>query len=77
MAKEIKIEELSYEQAILELEEIVHQLEDETGNLDAAILHFERGQVLARHCAAILEKAELKVHELTEDGDLRERPEGS
>ncbi len=69
---EKKIDELSYEQAFAELEKIVSELEGEVGNLDQALQLFERGQALAKHCAALLEKAELKVQELTDNGELRE-----
>ncbi|MEX2161592.1 MAG: exodeoxyribonuclease VII small subunit [Anaerolineales bacterium] len=72
MAKEKAIEALSYEQAYKEMEEIVSELEGDISNLDQAIKLFERGQALARHCADLLEKAELKVRELTEDGDLKD-----
>ncbi len=75
MAKESSIESLSYEQAFQELEGIVSDLEAEVSNLDQAIKLFERGQALAKHCSQILEKAELKVQELTEDGELRESSE--
>ena len=77
MAKPTDIEKLSYEQAVLELEGIVKELEAEVGNLDQAIQLFERGQALAQHCAAILEQAELKVQELTGDGELQDWNEGS
>ena len=72
MAKTNEIATLTYEQALKELEGIVEQLEAEVGNLDQALQLFERGQLLAKHCSELLEKAELKVQELTEDGDLRE-----
>lgn len=72
MAKETPIESLSYEQAFQELEAIVYDLEAEVSNLDQAIKLFERGQALAKHCSEILEKAELKVQELTDDGNLKE-----
>ncbi|HEY4717606.1 MAG TPA: exodeoxyribonuclease VII small subunit [Anaerolineales bacterium] len=77
MAKPTDIEKLSYEQAVLELEGIVKELEAEVGNLDQAIQLFERGQALAQHCAAILEQAELKVQELTGDGELQDWNEGN
>jgi len=77
MAKPTDIEKLSYEQAVLELEGIVKELEAEVGNLDQAIQLFERGQALAKHCAAILEQAELKVQELTDDGELQDWNEGN
>ncbi|MEX1248324.1 MAG: exodeoxyribonuclease VII small subunit [Anaerolineales bacterium] len=72
MAKEKPIEALTYEQAFKEMEEIVGELEGDIGNLDQAIKLFERGQALATHCSELLEKAELKVRELTEDGDLKD-----
>ena len=58
-------EELTYEQAFAELENIVSTLETGEHALDEAIAKFERGQVLARHCANLLEKAELKVQQLS------------
>lgn len=70
MTKEKTIESLSYEQAFKEMQEIVDELEGEVGNLDRAIKLFERGQALAKHCASLLENAELKVRELSDDGEL-------
>ena len=61
------IEELSYEQAFAELEAIVAELETEERTLDEAIAHYERGQALAKHCADLLDKAELKVQQLSGD----------
>lgn len=72
MAKETNIESLNYEQAFEELEQIVNQLEADINNLDLALKLFERGQALAKHCSGLLEKAELKVQELTIDGELRD-----
>jgi exodeoxyribonuclease VII small subunit len=71
MAKEIHVASLTYEQGFQELEDTVKQLEAEIQNLDQALLLFERGQALAKHCADLLEKAELKVQQLGEDGDLQ------
>ncbi len=71
MAKESNVASLTYEQAFEELEKTVKQLEAEIQNLDQALLLFERGQALAKHCADLLEKAELKVQQLGEDGDLQ------
>jgi len=71
MAKtEKKVEDLSYEEAQAELENVVAELEAEVHNLDAALALFERGQALAKCCAALLDQAELKVKQLTADGDL-------
>jgi exodeoxyribonuclease VII small subunit len=61
------VEELSYEQALAELEALVAGLELDENTLDEAMSQFERGQMLARHCAALLEKADLKVQQLLGD----------
>ena len=63
-----KVEELTYETAFTELETIVAALEGESRPLDESIGLYERGQALAKHCAALLEKAELKVRQLSGDG---------
>ena len=60
------IQSLSYEQAFAELEEIVLGLEANQKSLDQAIALFERGQALAKHCADLLDQAELKVRQLSE-----------
>lgn len=62
----LPVEELTYEQAFAELETIVAALEGEDQPLEAALALYERGQALARFCAERLDKAELRVSELTE-----------
>jgi exodeoxyribonuclease VII small subunit len=58
------VEELSYEEALAELEEIVTTLEGEQSQLEDAIKLFERGQALASRCGVLLEAAELKVKQV-------------
>jgi len=65
--KLVPVEELTYEQAYAELESIVANLESEERNLDEAIAQYERGQALAKYCATLLDKAELKVQQLSGD----------
>jgi len=59
------VEELSYEQALAELESIVASLESGEHTLEEALARFERGQALARHCTILLDQAELKVQQLS------------
>lgn len=61
------VEELSYEEALAELEEIVNALEGEQSQLEDAIKLFERGQALASRCSVLLEAAELKVKQVAGD----------
>lgn len=57
--------ELSYEEALSELESIVMALEDGQSQLEEAIRLFERGQALAARCGVLLEAAELKIKQVT------------
>lgn len=59
------VEELTYEEALAELEGIVETLEGEQNPLDEAMKLFERGQSLAARCGALLEAAQLKVQKLS------------
>jgi exodeoxyribonuclease VII small subunit len=61
------VEELTYEEALAELEEIVSALEGEQNRLEEAIKLFERGQALAARCGVLLEAAELKVKQVAGD----------
>ena len=61
------VEELTYEEALAELEEIVSALEGEQNQLEAAIKLFERGRALASRCSILLEAAELKVKQVVGD----------
>ena len=59
------LEDLSYEQALAELENIVAVLETDDHSLDRTLSLFERGQELARYCAGLLDRAELKVQQIS------------
>lgn len=63
------VEELTYEEALAELEEIVSALEGDASQnpLEEAIKLFERGQALASRCGRLLEAAELKVKQVAGD----------
>ncbi len=61
------VEELTYEEALAELEEIVSALEAEQNRLEESIKLFERGQALVSRCSVLLEAAELKVRQVAGD----------
>ncbi|MDR3576504.1 MAG: exodeoxyribonuclease VII small subunit [Anaerolineaceae bacterium] len=69
------IDKLTYEQAFLELETIVSSLETSQPSLENAVSLFERGQNLAQRCAALLDQAELKVKQLSDQNDLADTDE--
>ncbi len=62
------IDQLTYEQAFSQLEQIVAQLESNSLDLEISLALFERGQALANHCANLLDQAELKVQQITSNG---------
>jgi exodeoxyribonuclease VII small subunit len=67
---------LSFEDALSELEHIVRGLEGGQQKLEDAIVAYERGAVLRRHCEAKLAEAESRVAAIVEraDGSLALRP---
>ncbi len=65
----------SFEEAMLELEQIVSKLEKSDVSLEESITNFQQGIELSRYCAAKLDEAEKKISILLEDeeGNLIER----
>ena len=63
------IKELSFEQALKELESIVGRLERGDVELEESIVIYERGEALRTHCDMLLKQAEAKVEKLTLTGD--------
>ena len=61
----IPVDQLSYEQAFDELENLIAALESGEHPLDVSIKLFERGQNLAQHCTTLLDQADLKVQQLS------------
>jgi exodeoxyribonuclease VII small subunit len=60
-------DEMTFEQALQRLEEIVESLEDETPELERALDTYEEGTTLARMCLKRLDEAELRIDELALD----------
>ena len=61
--------EPSFEQAIDKLEDLIEQIESGEVGLEEAIAQYEQGQALIKRCRGILDKAERRIAELTEDAD--------
>jgi len=62
------VAELSFEQALDELDSLVRKMESGELNLDEALASYRRGAELARHCQGKLSVAEQEIRKL--DGDL-------
>lgn len=61
------VAELSFEEAMAELEEVVNRLEGQDVPLAASIALYERGAELKKRCEALLNEAEEKVARITTD----------
>lgn len=71
MADEVNIAELSFEEALKELERIVGRLESGEAPLQEAIDLYERGDQLRRQCAARLDAAQARIEAIRTDSEGR------
>ena len=62
-------EDLNYEQSVRELEDVIAALETTQISLEESLALYERGKVLARRCAVLLDQAELRLKTLSPDGE--------
>jgi exodeoxyribonuclease VII small subunit len=67
---------MSFEDALAELEQIVRRLEGGQAKLDEAILSYERGAQLKRHCERKLNEAQQRVDRIVigPDGAVTTEP---
>ena len=63
------VEDMSFEEALKELEGIVRKLEAGEAPLEESIAIYERGAALKSYCEARLKKAELKVEQIVQSAD--------
>jgi exodeoxyribonuclease VII small subunit len=71
-----EVKDLSFEDALAELEKIVRSLESGQQKLEDAITAYERGSALRQHCESKLAEAEARVAAIVQnaDGSLSTRP---
>lgn len=65
----MKIEKMSYEEAIDKLEKIIQELENDNLSLKDSMEKFKNGIALYNHCNEILNKAEGEIKILLKDDD--------
>ena len=58
------IEQMSFEAALAELEQIVRSLEQGQAPLDESIELYQRGDRLKRHCEARLKAAQMRIEQI-------------
>jgi exodeoxyribonuclease VII small subunit len=62
-------EDLPFEAALAQLEEIVRQLEKGDVPLDRSVEIYERGEALKRHCESLLKRAAARIQRITVGSD--------
>ena len=70
------IKKMSFEDALIELEEIVGNLEQGANKLDDAIGAYERGTLLKKHCETKLSEARARIEKIVvgSDGNVTAEP---
>jgi exodeoxyribonuclease VII small subunit len=61
--------QLSFEQALIALEEVVQQLESGSVPLDQSITLYERGEKLRKLCQARLDDAQARIEKIVTDAN--------
>ena len=63
-------ETLEFETALAHLDQVVEVMESDQLSLEHSLAMFEAGVRLTRHCRALLDQAERRVTELTDEGEI-------
>ncbi len=71
------VKDMSFEEALAELETIVRQLEQGDVELEQSIAIYERGAELKKHCESRLKSAELKVEQIVQGADGEPKTESA
>ena len=76
MAKQASDKPPTFEEALTQLGKIVTAIEEGKIGLQDAVIEYEKGMKLIRHCRGILDTAEGRIQQLqmAEDGKLSARP---
>lgn len=69
MTEKKSIENMSFEEAMSELELIVKQVDSGKDSLEESIAAYERGAKLRSHCEKKLKEAKLKIEKITQDAN--------
>ena len=75
MSKKIEKKELSLEQAMARIEQILHTLDSGQGSLDESLALFEEGTALVHFCNEKLQQAKLRVKEVMAKNESNESEE--
>ena len=63
------IDNMEFEEALKELEDISKILEEGKSSLKESVALYERGTLLKKHCDSILESTQLRINQISSDKD--------
>mgnify|MGYP001176927943 CR=1 FL=1 len=63
------VDQLSFEEAMTELEQIVRDMELGKTGLEQSIEQYERGVALRDHCQKRLQEAQMRITQMTQQAD--------
>lgn len=63
------IDNMEFEEALKELEDISKILEEGKSSLKESVTLYERGTLLKKHCDSILESTQLRINQISSDKD--------
>ena len=66
MNNQKEIENLNFEEALDELQQLVRNIENGKDSLENVINSYERGNLLRKHCEGKLKEAKLRVEKIIE-----------
>ena len=72
--KQLNEKELSFEQALSSLEQIIREMESGEAPLESLVTHYQEGVKMLKLCRERIDSAEMKIKEVNEsDGALIEK----
>ena len=76
MAKKQHAAPKTFEEALVELEQILADVENGEVGLEESLVKYERGNFLIEHCRGVLNRAEKQIELLSkgDDGELESHP---
>ena len=69
MAKKPQSTPKNFEEALTELEQILHDMESGTVPLEESLAKYERGNFLIQHCRGVLGNAEKQIEQLSKNAE--------
>ncbi|WP_295481024.1 exodeoxyribonuclease VII small subunit [uncultured Sutterella sp.] len=68
------VEQLTFEEALAELEDLTARMASGTVTLDESVKGYERGAQLLKRCRGELERAKISIERIRQENDVEDSP---